>query len=191
MMGEIMQCDFCGLMWVKGLREDELFHRREHAKMLAVLEPKPHKRFLRDLDESSDPELVRAFGPRWRHTEMYKRALRFKREFHYDFTQWSEYEDDPKAHGFLFADDVGVFGRGAIVGACAFRWREWTDHPAGWAMQWIWIAPKVRRHGILTRRWPRFRDQFGDFHLEQPLSEAMQAFADKAAASPLMRHSAA
>ena len=55
---------------------------------------------------------------------MYARALQFKREFHYDFAQWGDPEKDFKAHGFLFNDDTGVFGHGAIVGACAFRWRE-------------------------------------------------------------------
>jgi hypothetical protein len=76
-------------------------------------------------------------------------------------------------------DDTGVFGHGAIVGACAFRWREYRDYPSCWAMQWVWIAPKVRRRGILSRRWGAFRTRFGKFVLEPPLSKAMQAFAAK------------
>ena len=85
-------------------------------------------------------------------------------------------DDDPKAHGFLFNDDSCVFGHGAIVGACE---REYTDHPPCWAMQWIWIAPKARRRGILSRRWDAFRARFGKFVIEPPLSDAMQAFAAK------------
>jgi hypothetical protein len=110
------------------------------------------------------------------------RAATFQREFCYDFVQWDgphQIESDPRARGFLFNDDSGVFGHGAIVGACAFRWREHTDHPPCWAMQWIWIAPKARRRGILSRRWDAFRARFGKFVIEPPLSEAMQAFAAK------------
>jgi ribosomal protein S18 acetylase RimI-like enzyme len=109
------------------------------------------------------------------------RAATFQREFCYDFVQWDgphQIESDPRARGFLFNDDSGVFGHGAIVGACA-RWREHTDHPPCWAMQWIWIAPKARRRGILSRRWDAFRARFGKFVIEPPLSEAMQAFAAK------------
>jgi len=65
-----------------------------------------------------------------------------------------------------------------IVGACAFRWREYTNHEPMWAMQWIWIAPRARRHGVLTHRWHGFQTHFS-FVLEYPLSDAMQAFATK------------
>ena len=46
-------------------------------------------------------------------------------------------------------------------------------------MQWSWIAPKARRHGILSRRGSAVRARFGKFVIEPPLSEAMQAFAAK------------
>jgi hypothetical protein len=94
--------------------------------------------------------------------------------------QWGyKGDDDPKVHGFLFNDDSAVFGHGAIAGACAFRWREWKNHPPSWGLQWIWVAPKARRHGILSRRWPMLRQRFGDFVLEPPLSAAMAEFAAK------------
>ena len=57
--------------------------------------------------------------------------------------------------------------------------REYTNHEPMWAMQWIWVAPRARRHGVLTRRWHGFQTRFGSFVLEYPLIDAMQAFATK------------
>ena len=111
------------------------------------------------------------------HKHMVQRARRFKRELGYDFVQWGYPERDPRARGFLFNDDTGTFGNGAVVGACAFRWRG-TE----WGLQFIWITPKARRKGVLSRRWGRFREQFGEFVIEPPLSASMEAFAEKHAA---------
>jgi hypothetical protein len=77
----------------------------------------------------------------------------------------------------LFADDTNTFGEGAIAGACAFHWVEWQDSPHGWTMTWIWLAPRVRRCGILRRAWPEFTRRFDKFYLLQPLSDSMKEFA--------------
>jgi hypothetical protein len=174
-------CEICGYEWFKGDSSSSLAHRREHKKRLVILEPQPHPQFLKALAHEKEPELVTTISPRWRHRQIYDRAVVFRREFHYDFVQWQspKGDDDLKVHGFLLNDDTATFGHEAIVGACAFRWREYKNAAARWAMQWVWIAPKARRLGILSRRWPEFRARFGDFVLEPPLSEAMQAFADK------------
>jgi hypothetical protein len=176
-------CEKCGYRWYKGDPESSYYHRREHKKRFVVLEPTPHPKFLLDLENGAGPEveMVTYMSPSWRHREMYERALAFQREFGYDFCQWEHPKGakDESGIGFLFNDDTGVFGHGAIVGACAFRWRTWEDAPHGWAMQWIWLAPGARRRGVLTRRWPMLRERFGAFHLESPLSEAMMAFAVK------------
>jgi hypothetical protein len=88
---------------------------------------------------------------------------------------------------------------GRILGAISFRWREPRDEPAFWGLQWVWIAPKMRRRGILSSRWAVFRERFGDFVVESPVSETMQAFLSKHGDTHLMdwpseralRHSAA
>jgi hypothetical protein len=104
---------------------------------------------------------VTVLSPGWLQQELYLRAVRFQRDFKYDFPQWSPYGDEePDAHGFLFNDDTGTFGNGAIAGACVFRWREIKDAPAGWVMDWAWIAPAARRKGILQRRWAAFENRF-------------------------------
>lgn len=143
-------------------------HRNYHRTFLAVLEPKPDFRLMPD---SLHP--VTAKSKRWEHLLLFRRAEQFRREFHYDFNQWEHPDDrkDPKGRGFLFID-----GTGAVVGACAFRWRNWADAPPGWAMQWMWLCPRARRTGILTKYWPVFREMFGDFLPEPPFSPAMEAF---------------
>lgn len=167
-------CKECGDTWFKGDAESSLNHRREHKKRMKVLDPQPDDRVLAERGAGGFDELVTYLSPSWRHEEMYARALAFKRELHFDFTQWGQPDDDPTAQGFLLTDDEA-----RIVGVCAFRYREYSNAPAGWALQFIWVAPKHRRRGVLSRRWPDFRDRFGDFHIEGPVSDAMQAFTRK------------
>lgn len=154
-------------------------YSRSHRQVKQIIRPEPTDKFLKKLQSDKVPELVTWLSPTWESKQVYLRARQFRREFHYDFIQWGDPEDDPKAHGFLFNDDTGMFGHGAIVGACAFRWREWDDTEPGWALQWIWITPQARRKGVLTRRWNIFREMFGEFVIEPPLSEAMESFAGK------------
>ena len=104
-------------------------------------------------------------------------AQYFRREFRYDFVQWSATNDEPSARAFVWVVDHWPHPVG--FGACCFRWREWTDAPHGWALQWIWLHPYERGKGHLTRVWPYFRETFGDFHVERPLSSAMRAFLER------------
>lgn len=171
---QLVTCTYCGHEYMKGDPEESAAHLSYHAKIKRVLDPLPLRNFLEAREANSEAEWVVSNSPTWKHREMYVRARQFKREFGFDFVMWGTKtvkDTDPKAHGFLFPDESGVFPHGAIAGACAFRWRE--DH---WGLQWIWLAPKVRRQGILARRWPIFLERFGDFVVEPPLSDAMQAF---------------
>lgn len=105
---------------------------------------------------------------------VYKMASFFRREFGYDFVQYGHEgeEDDPKARAFLWFD----FDSDFVIGSCCFRWREWIDHPASWALQWIWFHPYCRGHGLLTKAWPVFKNHFGEFAVEPPLSSGMRGF---------------
>jgi hypothetical protein len=120
----------------------------------------------------STPQSVTTTSPIRYRRAVWRLATYFRREFGYDFVQYGHegHEDDATARAFLW------FGRNVVIGACCFRWREWTDAPAGWAMQWIWLHPYSRSCGYLTRAWPYFRARFGDFHVERPLSRAMAGF---------------
>ncbi|KIN90200.1 hypothetical protein PO78_1779 [Thauera sp. SWB20] len=176
-------CPDCGHTYRRGDPESSEFHRREHRKRMRYLNPQPHARMLAARQSEPDPELVTSFSPAWKHREMYDRAYAFKREFRYDFIQWQspKGEDDRQAHGYLIADEAG-----AIVGACAFRWRE-----SQWGLQWVWISPLHRRQGHLGQRWQAFRKRFGDFQVETPVSDAMRAFLARRGDSALIEGEAA
>ncbi len=173
----VTRCQICGMGYVAELADDRAQHRKHHAAIMRVLQPSPTKRFLRLIGSVGNPAHVDWRSPVWQQNEMYQRARMFRREFDYDIVQWDS--GDQEAHGYLFNDDTGAFGHGAIVGACAFRHRQFSKAPAGWTMDWIWLIPRVRRKGILSRVWPIFKARFGEFYLYPPLSDAMAAFASK------------
>jgi hypothetical protein len=177
-------CAVCGMQWQKGDPDSSAGHRKEHKRRVHYLEPKPLAEFLNEKENSPEPELVTAMSPPWKHKEMYERALAFKREFHYDFIQWESptHDYDPDVNGFLFADTNNV-----IVGACSFRKRTYNDKEK-WGLQWIWVCPKERRNGYLSARWNMFRERFGDFVVEHPVSDEMQSFLEKNGDSALMRY---
>lgn len=104
----------------------------------------------------------------------------FRREFRYDVVQYGfeGRETDTSARAYLWdLTDRGDEVHHA-VGACCFRWRQYSDAPPGWALQWIWLHPFERGRGHLKRAWPYFRARFGDFDVEPPVSLAMAGFLD-------------
>jgi len=113
-------------------------------------------------------------------------AVYFKREFGYDFVQFSSgsgrFRESEDVRAFVWSD-IGKHRMGIedrwVTGATCFRWREYLDAPSGYAMQWIWLHPYVRHQGLLTSAWPFFRARFGDFVCEPPLSDAMSRFLEK------------
>jgi len=171
----------CGVTWERGDPESSLEHRKEHKLRMGYLQPGEHPMVLAERAAGAFDEHVDMLSARWRQDEMYNRALAFKREEHYDFVQWSTSEDDPNCHGFLFAD-----AGGRIVGACAFRLRLYKDAPRRWGLQWVWVAPAHRRQGHLQARWSTFKQRFGDFDVEGPVSDQMQEFLRRAGDEHLM-----
>ena len=63
-----------------------------------------------------------------------------------------------------------------IVGAASFSWIIWTDCQPGWRLNFIWIAGKWRRQGLLSKRWPAWQQTYGAFSVERPWSKSMHAF---------------
>lgn len=171
-------CSACGLHYMQGSRTDERTHRAFHRRRFAVIQPKPNRRLTDALVRNQDARWVTARSPKWKRQAVYERAVEFKREFRYDFVQWSlDARDDPGAVGFLFSDE-----QGRIVGACSFR-RQQAPSIRGWRLDWIWICPDARRCGHLSRHWARFVQRFGIFDIEPPISDAMQSFLRKHAKS--------
>lgn len=177
-------CAVCGLEWYKGDPESSLYHRNEHKRRLSWLNPAPQANMLLELQMVGiSAEEVSYKSPLWKHKEMYNRALAFKREFHFDFIQWNKSgTEDKDAHGYLLTGESGE-----IVGACAFRNRLQKDKSFRWGLQWIWICPNERGKGHLSKRWSMFRERFGDFHVEPPVSDAMKAFLLKQGDDKLMK----
>jgi hypothetical protein len=165
-----MQCAVCGTHYTKGDPESALNHRRSHAQALRLLKPHPSKLMRERTARGPRGERVDLDAPLWMHHEMEKRALRFKRDFGYDFPQWPSVSTraglNPNFVGYLLAD-----ADGAIDGACAFYCDE-----GSWRLDWAWVRPDRRRHGLLAARWPHFLAEFGDFWIEHPISHAMQGF---------------
>ncbi|MBK3780104.1 hypothetical protein G3A43_07525 [Paraburkholderia aspalathi] len=175
-------CEECGVEYYRGDTDSSASHRKEHKKRMRYMDPKPDARVLEADGSVPSMVLVTTHSPAWLHSEIYDRALAFKREFGYDFVQWGSPrgDDDLNACGVLFVDESGT-----IVGACAFRLREWNEQRQ-WALQWVWFAPQHRRQGHLARHWSAFRSEYGDFDVESPVSAAMQAFLAKQGDTRLM-----
>jgi len=108
----------------------------------------------------------------------YRRAVErlayyFKREFQYDFVQFvvSESNED-NYEAWLFYTQTEQ-----IIGACTFRKRNLKNRPdIKWRLDWIWFHPYVRREGLLTKNWKFFKEIYGLFALEFPLSGPMKQF---------------
>jgi len=163
-------CADCGTRYTRGDPESARNHRTAHEQALRLLQPKPSARMREQLQRGIEGERVDVNASLWMHHEVAARAVRFKRDFGYDFVQWPSISTrarlDSRWVGYLFADSTG-----AIDGACAFH-RDQEQ----WSLHWAWVRPERRRHGLLAARWPHFLERFGDFWIEHPLSDAMLAF---------------
>lgn len=104
----------------------------------------------------------------------------FKREFHYDYNQYTAYEDKEsklvRAYIWIDSDWEDTFA----VGACGFRFLGDVNQIKNWSFQWGWFHPYYRNRGLLSAAWPSFVKKFGkDFHVEPPISKAMEDFLKK------------
>lgn len=174
-------CEVCRIQYTKGDPESTHNHRLRHAQVQHLLKPYPTASMRERAARGPRGERVDVSSPLWMHREVEKRALRFKRDFGYDFCQWPSVSTrdrlNPNFIGYLFADVDG-----AIDGACAFVYNE-----GKWRLDWAWIRPERRRHGLLTARWPHFLAEFGDFWVEHPISDDMHSFIDRHATSEQKR----
>jgi hypothetical protein len=131
-------------------------------------------------DDLFNPIRVTVKSPKSYRKAVYRIARFFKLEFNYDFVQYG-YEgedDDPNHVAFLWIhpEAIGYSKKFKVpcIGSCCFRLRK-----SSYALQWIWLHPYFRRHGLLSSAWPKFVDEFGKFKIEQPLSDGMKAFLKK------------
>lgn len=111
---------------------------------------------------------------------VYTLARNFRREFEYDFVQYGVDGDDrdETCRAFLWAR-AETNTTGQAFGGCCFRRRDWEDAEPGYCLTWIWMHPYMRNKGFLTESWPYFKERFGDFTIEPPISHAMEGFLRK------------
>ncbi|MDC3211185.1 hypothetical protein NQU47_01285 [Pseudoalteromonas distincta] len=110
-------------------------------------------------------------------------ALYFKREERYDHIQYcaDEYgNENPEYHGFAFTEsafdameenDAETPTR--LLGGGCFRKRKVKEGEI-WILDWVWIHPYARNKGLFTNRIDYFKEVFGDFLPEPPLSKPME-----------------
>ncbi len=128
-------------------------------------------------------------SPRRRRKYLELFALYIKRENKYDFRQYCANEKpSDKNHvpfeGWIFTqlamdlatDDDPPFIRG--IGACCFRLRNVGDKEV-WHLDWVWLHPFCRGKGELRKHWDFFKQRYGDFAIEPPISPSMQRFLRK------------
>jgi hypothetical protein len=167
--------------YIPALPDDCRRHRRYHAAWMKPRRPKPDPRIAALVANSDAPGdaniVVDTRSPLWLHKRVFEIAQALKRDEGYDFTQWSETGEQARSnqtHAILFVEPAGI-----VIGAAAFSFMAWENHPPGWHMNFVWIAEPWRRRGQLSRRWAGFRERYGAFTLDHPLSEAMESFATK------------
>ncbi len=132
-------------------------------------------------------------SPRKLQQAAFKIAEYAKREIGFDFVPFSV-DDDEQFVAYLFTDhgDYAAKLRAvAVFGACCFRYRKYTNAPAAWALQWVWLHPYFRNKKHLSEAWRQFKDRFGVFYVEPPFSPAMKHFLQqrKDDLPPLLRDS--
>lgn len=132
----------------------------------------------------ADQELVKVLprSPMQLRKQVERFAWYFKREGHFDFLQYeaADGREDIKTEStaYLFRIPENRFPL-VWIGAASFRTREFKDVGRTRVLQWIWLHPYWRNHGMLTKLWPTLRAEQGDFFTKPPLSPAMEAFLRK------------
>ncbi|MBY0425574.1 MAG: hypothetical protein K2Q22_08065 [Cytophagales bacterium] len=114
-----------------------------------------------------------------------KIAHYFKREFRFDFLQYSSDEVDDVI-SFLFIDidykDQTNQNKWRLqtIGAVCFRLKFPSEfNQKIWVLDWIWLHPYDRNKGILSKYWDKFIYRFGPFWISHPLSKSMSSYISK------------
>ncbi len=162
-------CPVCGLFYVKELPEERRHHRSFHARMLLVFEPKPNKALAKRHAKFGRYVPLTSQSPTWMNRRLHWIARVLHRENSYDFIMWPESGGD--GEGFILTDSDG-----RALGGCAVQWCEWSDAPACWVLQWIWIAPPYRRQGLLRDTWSMLTTKYDGIIPDRPYSPEAARF---------------
>ena len=164
-------CAICRFDYVPSIPSNRASHRRRHVISMRPHRPKPDPEFANNVDVVVDKTSAKKL-----HKLVFERARALQRDSGYSL-QWCEdrapSEDKfvRRVHAILLIEDS------TPVGVVSFAWMRWTDGtPHGWRMLMAWIAEPWRRKGLLSRRWDRWRETYGEFSIERPVSRGMANF---------------
>jgi hypothetical protein len=150
--------------------------RRLHADMLeehevtAIIRPQPRSWLGRLYKQYG------SFVPIWgpvggkptrSSTLLYRIVQAFSREI--GLGQWSKFSGAEE--GYIITDPEG-----RALGGFGVRWREYTNTPDCWRLEWIWIAPGYRRQGWLRRSWEMVDRNYPGIVPDKPFSAGTEAF---------------
>jgi hypothetical protein len=111
------------------------------------------------------------------HQAVERCARDFRREFDYDFLQYSAREpyDTRETQAWLWTQTADTSAHTQVLGAACLRLRTYTNIPEPfWAMQWIWFHPYARRRGLFRAAWPLILTHYDGVQMEPPVSSTMQ-----------------
>lgn len=117
------------------------------------------------------------------HKAIEQMANYFKREFHFDFLQYSAHADIKKCenditHNYVWIDKNwdGDF----IIGIAIFKRMQDANESEEWSLDLVWVHPYYRCRGLLSSTWEAFEHRYGkNFKVAPPLSRAMVGFLKK------------
>jgi hypothetical protein len=111
-------------------------------------------------------------------------AYYFKREGGYDFAdyftspRWAQ--DTFTCYLWAKPDSLIVPGESIqIIGCACFRPHTFEDIGPRQMLEWVWLHPYYRGHGLLRQAWPYLWQDQGPFLVQPPLSDAMAAFLER------------
>lgn len=143
-----------------------------------------------ELSDYPSPLLVSPSSPILHREFVETFAIHLRREFHYDSVPFKATEttfssDYAPYEAYLFHElardliEIDQPTRQRCIGACEFRRMDSSDATTGWSLQWVWFHPYFRRRGHLSSVWSQFKEKYGEFHVQIPLSAAMEKFIEK------------
>ncbi|WP_306522150.1 hypothetical protein [Rheinheimera sp.] len=136
---------------------------------------------LSDLDGYKPLIYIKPSSPKKQKEALEKMAVYFRREFKYDYVQYSKENHGSDCTGIIFTETAmdlvkneNHFPNRVIGGAC-FRQKSTGEY----FLDWVWFHPFARNRKILKRHWPELKQKFPNFTLTKPLSAHMEAFVKK------------
>ena len=172
-----INCPTCDYRYLPGRESEERLHAEWHADYEFWLRcSQPDSR----LEAYGGDVRVDETSPEWLHAIVYGHSFGMtfcSAQWNTDRPSWMD-DDQRDLHAIILVEE-----KFTPVGAVAFSQIIRDGRAPVWRMMFASVHEDWRRKGVMSRRWPGWRETYGDFELEEPLSRAMKAFVAKIAHS--------